>query len=479
MLTPQNICLIWLLLLLRVAGAVKLDAFRSTGDSTHSLDHSSGLSEAMGRIFDSADACDFLIVARTEDSSETVSQTICAHKVILLPFRPFNVSKGAESITISMSRPCLQHFTTFIRYLYTREVNVTTSSLRCIHWMASHFGAKRLMEDAGRLFTEVLPEDRSFKVQLSLYNYATETGDLLLQENCLRYLAWNYHNLTTSPAWTQLSVQLLESLLLRADLVAPDEYFVLRSVESWITDQGNSTTLETQAKLLSHVRFPMIPAERLHDLESSSPLYSAHRGLYQEKMLKALQFNVLLFSKIQASPAFNKEDADYQSRIYTGGPWSTVLDPSKDQQPVYFPPPSRRNPYDRYSRLNPSRTSFGVSSYTLAASLETPVHNSLIFQKDKVQWRANILQTQQDCSNEGLVCDSLPMARLRAQRSVFQDKVSFRNRLLLMCRGSYVVQVQDFKNDVSPVKVNGTYVVSYPCPGDQYTFQFVVRPQYV
>lgn len=71
----------------------------------------------MGRIFDSADACDFLIVAQstTGDSSEMVTQTICAHKVILSPFRPFNVSKGAESITVSIGRPCLQHFTTFIR----------------------------------------------------------------------------------------------------------------------------------------------------------------------------------------------------------------------------------------------------------------------------------------------------------------------------------------------------------------------------
>lgn len=79
------------------------------------MDHSSGLSEAMGRIFDSADACDYQIVAQSEDSSEVVSQTICAHKMILSQFRPFNVSKGAESITVNISLPCLQHFTSFIR----------------------------------------------------------------------------------------------------------------------------------------------------------------------------------------------------------------------------------------------------------------------------------------------------------------------------------------------------------------------------
>lgn len=45
------------------------------------------------------------------------TQTVCAHKIILSPFQPFNMSGGgAKSITISISRPCLQHFPTFIRY---------------------------------------------------------------------------------------------------------------------------------------------------------------------------------------------------------------------------------------------------------------------------------------------------------------------------------------------------------------------------
>lgn len=90
----------------------------TTEESTHSLDHSSGLSEAMGRIFDGGDACDFLIVVQSwnEEGSGMENQTVCAHKMILSPFQPFNVSQGSESITISVSRPCLQHFTTFIRY---------------------------------------------------------------------------------------------------------------------------------------------------------------------------------------------------------------------------------------------------------------------------------------------------------------------------------------------------------------------------
>lgn len=71
------------------------------------------------------------------------------------------------------------------------------------------------------------------------------------------------------------------------------------------------------------------------------------------------------------------------------------------------------------------------------------------------------------------------MPRLKAESVVSTPNVAFRNQLLLTCQGRYVCQVQDFENNVSPVKVNRVYVVTYPCPGDQYTFQYVVRPQYV
>lgn len=82
------------------------------------MDHSSVLSEAMGRLFDSGEACDFLILVQSsnEEASEMETQTVCAHKIILSPFQPFNMSEEAKSITISISRPCLQHFPTFIRY---------------------------------------------------------------------------------------------------------------------------------------------------------------------------------------------------------------------------------------------------------------------------------------------------------------------------------------------------------------------------
>ncbi|XP_035511448.1 galectin-3-binding protein A-like [Morone saxatilis] len=443
------------------------------GDSTRLLDHSLGLSDALGQIFDTGNGCDFLILVqfatgnRQEDGTpEMVRITICAHKIILSQFPLFNASEGINNITVSLSQSCQPHFTSFIRYIYTRKIDVTYSSVQCLHWMASKFGVKQLMEDAGRMFSKILPDDTLFHTPLSLYEYAEETGDLVLRENCIQYLAWNYQNLTSSPAWTSLSSELLGALLTRSDLVVPDEYFLLQTVERWITEKGISlTSLKTQVDLLSRIRFPMIPAEKLYELEYESPLYSTHKDMYRDNMLKALQFNVVLFSNL-SNPQFSSEDDNFQPRIYTAEPWSTAIE-LKDA-------PVQTHYYNHYN---------GHMYYDYNAptkSFSTPVHNSLIFKDNKISWEANVFKNQQQCSNRGLRCESFPMARLYPQnRLTQQSRILFRNRLLLLCQGKYISQVQDFKVNMAQIPMNETHVAAYPCPDDKYIYLFVVRPEYV
>uniref|UniRef100_A0A669D465 SRCR domain-containing protein n=1 Tax=Oreochromis niloticus TaxID=8128 RepID=A0A669D465_ORENI len=418
-------------------------------DSTHSLDHSIGLSDFLGQIFDDGNDCDFLIIVQSptgnkqEDGTPEIRQkTICAHKMILSQIPFFNASVGISTITVNLSLTCQPHFTSFIRYIYTRKMDVTLSSALCLHQMASNFGLKQLMEDIGRLFSKILPEDSTFHNQVSFYKYAVETKDLVLEENCVQYMAWNYQNLTRSPAWSGLSVGLLRALLTRSDLVAPDEYFVLQSVERWISEKGNSTDLETQADLLGRIRFPMIPAEKLYVIESSSPLYSTHKTMYRDNMLKAFQFNVLLFSNL-TKQKFGKENINYQPRIYTAEPWSIILDQTRSK------------------------------------SFSTPVHNSLIFKDTVKRWQANILMNRQECSNHGVRCESFPVAKLTPQSYISKSDIFFRNRVLLVCQGQYVCQIQDFKSNMASISANATQVLPYPCPDDQFTYQIVVTPEYV
>ncbi|XP_008301379.1 galectin-3-binding protein A [Stegastes partitus] len=450
-------------------------ADKTISDSTHSLDHSISLSDDLGQIFDSGNDCDFRIFVRSpsgnkqdDGTPQMVETTICAHKVILSQFPLFKASVGIANITININPSCLPHFTSFIRYIYTRKMDVTFSSALCLHQLASNFGIEQLKADIGRLFSKILPDDDTFQNQVSIYKYAVGTKDLILEENCLRYMAWNYENLTMSPAWTGISVELLGALLTRSDLVVPDEYFVLQSVESWITEMGKSTSLETQVDLLSRIRFPMIPAEKLYELDSSSLLYSAHKDMYLENMLKAFQFNVLLFGNL-TNPKYNKHNDDYQPRIYTAEPWSAVIDLS-----------TRKTQYQYAGRYDRRYQQNYLYSQSMTKFFSTPAHNSLLFKDKKISWRAYILQSQYECSNQGLRCESVPMARLVPQNQIQQgSNILFRNQLLMICKGKYVCQVQGFKGYMAPITVNDTQVLSYPCPDDKYTYQFVVRPEYV
>ncbi|MEQ2177527.1 hypothetical protein GOODEAATRI_004529 [Goodea atripinnis] len=451
-------------------------------DSKHSVDHSISLSGDLGQIFDSGTACDFLITFQTptgnkkdDGTPEMTETTICVHKVILMFYPYFSSLAGSNNVTVTVNKPCQPYLTSFIRYLYTRKIDVTHSSVMCLHQLASDFGVKQLMEDIGRLFSNILPDDVSFYSQVLLYKYALESKDLVLEENCVQYLAWNFQNLTSSPVWDELPVELLRALLSRSDLVVPDEYFLLHTLENWITNNAGSMTSESQVNLLRLVRFPMIPAEKLYELESTSPLYKTHRDMYRDSILKAYQFNVLLYNN-QTELMLSKDNDDYMPRIYTSETWSIAIDPwtqsssslSQNQYKLYR---RQYNSYGYYPTYAPP---------TLNKELRTPLHNSLLFKNDIITWEVNIFKTQSDCSRRGLRCESVPATRLTRQNQYrSKSSVLYRNHLLLICQNKYVCQIQGFKGNLAYVNTNSTQVLAYPCPDDKYTYRFVVRPEYV
>ncbi|CAL8303895.1 unnamed protein product [Merluccius merluccius] len=464
-------------------------------DANYSLDHSLELSEELGQLFDSQEGCDFLIRAHTYTGNrqndgllETVSTTVCSHRMILRQFPGFNASTEVQEISINLTQlHCQPHLTSFIRYVYTRKLDVNKNNAECFHQMASHFGAKKLMEETGRLFTRLLPVDATFYTQVSFYEYSVETGDRVLQENCLQYMAWNYQNLSTSPTWSSVSVKLLEDLLSRSDLVVPGETFVLQSLENWISQMSHlsnqSTSKECQASLLGRIRFPMIPAVELFELQSTSALYTAHRDLFRDKMLKGFQANVLPFGILKNSSSFQEDDQDYQPRIYTGQPWSLALNSSKVGETVQPSPiPSRLNQYQ-----NMRRHQYGYMYYVTAKPytkfisklFSTPVHNSAAFTDKKVQWEVNVFNKESECSSGGVRCDSLPATRMQGTPSQSQSSIRFSNQLLLSCQGRFICHIIDFKDDFAYVPVGDSKHLTYPCPDDNYIYHFVVRPEYI
>ncbi|KAM6963047.1 galectin-3-binding protein B-like [Aplochiton taeniatus] len=425
------------------------------------LDHNTGLSKHLGALFESGRDCDLNITVLVDNG---IVETICTHRIILSldPEASFlNASQEhISSLSINVSPNCRPHVKQFIRYLYTRQINVTVSSAQCIHKMASEWGLEKLQKASGSLFTWLLPEDPTFKTQNSLYEYSVFTGDLVLQETCLRYLAWNCETLIRSPAWTGLALATIKALLARSDLVLPNEAYLLKGLETWEVAQVNSSTSTDPLAILNLIRFPMISVEDLYRLDS--PRYDFGK-------LQGYQFNSLPVALLLEEFTVHKKM--YTPRIYTGKPWSftfSTQDVNNYKDQGYYTYKDQRH-------------------NTLDAYFLTPVHNSAYFTFSKnINWYTKVYTKSHECSNNGIICPSLPVARLDVQGSStllpseFQNKIVYHNKVVLMCEGEYVFQVQNFKvvggHNLALIPSNSSAGQAYPCHSDQFSYRMVVRP---
>ncbi|XP_064790784.1 galectin-3-binding protein B-like [Oncorhynchus masou masou] len=456
------------------AGVVCERESSQNSSRVYTLDHNTGLSNHMGVLFDSGRDCDFDIMVRVANSAV---ETICVHKLIVTLDPNASIlnttqEENLSNLNLDVSLNCRPHVTDFLRYLYTRQINVTMSSAQCIHKMASDWGLKQLQEAAGRLFTWLLPDDASFQTQTSLYEYSVHTGDTVLQETCLRYLAWNCESLIRSPAWTGLALGTVKALLARSDVVVPDEAFLLKSLEDWVLEQGNSSTHEDQVAILNHIRFPMIAAEDLFNLKAKSELYMDQQERYNAGMLQGFQFNALPFQTLAGGLLLKK--VEYTPRIYTGKPWSFTFS-SKDLNTFRY--------VGHYSHS-------GQNLNSLSANFDSPVHNSAFFSLfKKLNWNTRVFIHNYECSNSGISCPSLPMVSLTAQNNrelpqEYQDSIRYLNKVVLMCEGEFVFHVQDFASTIgnggnlAQIPANISAGQTYPCHSDQFSYRVVVQPVY-
>uniref|UniRef100_A0A672KLW8 SRCR domain-containing protein n=1 Tax=Sinocyclocheilus grahami TaxID=75366 RepID=A0A672KLW8_SINGR len=328
-----------------------------------------------------------------------------------------------------------RHYLFLLRYLYTRQIDISITSAQCLHQLAFTFGVKKLMEDVGRVFTLLIPEDNTFHTQVSMFEYGVRTGDLVLQENVLQYLSWNCEFLISSPVWSTISFHMMDALLRRSDLVVKDETFLLEALERWIQNKGDEISSDQQASLLNLIRFLLIPVDKLYGMQfSSSVLHRNHEKLYLTGLLRGFQFNALPFSKIRNQ--IDNISSEYLPRIYTGDEIQTF---------------------------------------------STPAHPSALYREQNVQWQAQVFLNNQECSNYGISCTSFPVARLYGygNQNMYASTIRYNNRLILTCKNeNNIFHVQDFKNDMAVIPNNSSMGLPNPCP-DDYSFRFVVRPEYI
>ncbi|XP_054459105.1 galectin-3-binding protein A-like [Anoplopoma fimbria] len=385
----------------------------------YELDHKRSLSTQLGELFDSGRGCDLNITVVEQNYT---LETICAHSIILSFLK--RSQPDFSSLRIEATSNCSQHANNFVRYLYTRKIELTRSSTQCFIKMAYDWGMTEVQNDTADLFRVFLPEDHTFQTQIS---FLVDSDDEALQEVCLRYLAWNCEALIHSSVWTDLTFDLVKSLLSRSDLVVKNETVILNGLERWADAQENKTIPESLLKL---IRFPMIPVDDLYTLDGSQ---------YQASKFQGFQFNALRYVTL-----LNEGQNVYTPRIYTGTPWSVTFKPYNNLQSLF----------------------------------ETPVHNSAYFTFSKMTWKARVYISEADCISEYGTCPSLPAVSLKVQENNIDfERIRHSNRLVVICEGSYVIHTEEFNAQ------NVTFIPSsekqmYSCPSKLFSYMVVVRPYY-
>ncbi|KAM6175568.1 galectin-3-binding protein [Erethizon dorsatum] len=449
----------------------------------YTLDLSGELSAALGLIFDSQQGCDLSIQVVGQGQEEL---DLCAHRVILManPEAQALWEEPGSNITMRVEGKCIFVVRDFLRYFYSRRIEVSLESVKCLHKLASAYRAMQLQDYCGRLFSTLLPQDPSFRTPLDLYAYAQDTGDALLEERCVQFLAWNFGALTQAEAWLSVPTALLQALLLRNEVAVPSELALLQALDAWSREQGTSQR-EVEV-LLEQVRFPMMLPEELFQLQFNLSLYQDHKALFQKKILQALEFHTVPLWLLAQYQGLNFTEDAYKPRIYTSATWSALVTAnswnqqlsSRRQSPQYS---TQKYPYYYVN----NQFSYGPTNSPYQ-SFQTPEHPSFLFKMRLVSWTLAYLPTIQSCWNYGFSCSSNELPALGLTRSGSSDPtIGYENRALMLCGGGVVVDVLGFQGSKTSIPsalgTNSTRGTStFPCAAGSFSsFRVAIWPFYL
>lgn len=228
-----------------------------------------------------------------------------------------NWSQGTKAeITLEETGDCQAVFDKFLRYLYTAEVSISSSTAVGILCLADKYNVVSLKELCTRYMGE---NSRSPRVHNALkwYSWAKLLGLSGLLKQCSETISWNYGDLMASPSWIGMDLEFLCDFLQSSELIVTNEFTIWERVSQWLLHEPRRRYLkENASRLLPLVRFPQMLVPQLYSLEqnelASDPDCSE---LLHGLLSQAYRFRALCPMQSQLSVSF--DDPFYLPRNYT------------------------------------------------------------------------------------------------------------------------------------------------------------------
>lgn len=216
-------------------------------------------------------------------------ETYYGHKFVLAKssevFRTMLYNKnwsqsGLPEIVLEETEECQKYFNTFLKFLYTAEVNISVESAVGILCLADKYGVTSLKNLCSQYMVE---HTRSplVKNALNWYSWSKALHMAELIHQCSKTIAWNAEQLLKSPEWLHMDIDFVSDMLKNSDLVIQREELLFQALLLWLDAEERQEHYHEYAReLLPLIRFPQMQVKELVAIEKSE--------MYQGKELKPL-----------------------------------------------------------------------------------------------------------------------------------------------------------------------------------------------
>ncbi|XP_072358963.1 BTB/POZ domain-containing protein 17-like [Scyliorhinus torazame] len=283
------------------------------------LDQQTSFVNALSALFNKEDFSDIKLIVNKK-------LTLNTHKFILVVrsdvFRTLLDTERwsdvkDQTVHLTEEEECLYHFQHFLRYLYNGSVTLSTVNVLPLH-LSEEYNVQELRDSCQQLLLANVAALGSSNCAITWQRYAKLIGLTQLEEKCFRFIAWNIGTIIKSPDWLLMEPHQLSALFQRSDLVVEDEV-LFQALVSWLSLHPAHTE-----EMLHHIRYPMLPPEKLYDLQARGSLPEAISSYLLQERLLVYQVHLLPTDAI--SQHHDITTIPFTMRLYTSESFSHAWD---------------------------------------------------------------------------------------------------------------------------------------------------------
>ena len=234
------------------------------------------------------------------------------------------------SISLMEEPVCVAVFERFIRFLYLGTISLSHTDVLPILMLADKYNVVDLREICTQYMMNHVVTTIRQNHAVSWYQYARLCGHGELASICLDFISYNFHKVICTEDFMELEKENLVEFLLNSELVIRDEFTLYQGAVRWLNNHETKMygSPEEFKKLvievLSGIRFPLMPAEHLKQLQGD-PLTNVFHDFFMEKVTNAFRFHSSAPEERSMLATVAGGYDQFTPRNYTSDTWGTLF----------------------------------------------------------------------------------------------------------------------------------------------------------